>query len=145
MRVIVHDRALTPERKHTTDAGLDLKASRTIVLMPGERYLMRTGVSFAISDGHYVQLAERSGLAVNHGIGLLGGVIDQDYTGEVKVCLINHSDEEVVIQRGDRICQAIEIKLAIPMDLFITPEGLQIKATTETTERGGDGFGSTGR
>lgn len=145
MRVIVHDKALTPERKHTTDAGLDLKADRTIVLMPGERYLMGTGVSFRVADGHYVQLAERSGLAVNHGIGLLGGVIDQDYTGEIKACLINHGDEEVIIQRGDRICQAIEIKLAIPMDFFITPDGTPIKVAAGEVVRGGDGFGSTGR
>lgn len=145
MRVIVHDIDLIPERKHETDAGLDLKASRTVVLMPGERYLMDTGVSFQVNHGCYVQLRDRSGLAVKHGISVLAGVIDRGYTGEIKACLINHGDDEVIIQRGDRICQAIELPLEPTRDIFITPDGDTIQAETLSSVRGGDGFGSTGK
>ena len=145
MHVNVIDTDLVPERKHPTDAGLDLKSARTFCLVPGERFLVSTGVSIDAAPGCYVQLAERSGLAVRHGIGILGGVIDEGYTGEIMVCLINHGDDPVYIRRGDRICQAIELTLSQEQDVFVNLDGEPINPNGSDEVRVGAGFGSTGR
>ncbi|TVR93296.1 MAG: dUTP diphosphatase [Spirochaetaceae bacterium] len=121
-------------------AGADLRSALAtpLVLAPGERGLIPTGIRLAIPQGYEGQVRPRSGLAIKHGVTVLNapGTIDSDYRGEVAVILINHGDTEYTIQPGDRVAQ-----------LLITPV-VQAKFTPENvneTRRGSGGFGSTGR
>ena len=100
------------------------------------RALVGTGIALSIPDGLYGRVAPRSGLAVKHCINVGAGVIDPDYTGEVKVVLFNHGTEDFEIKKGDRIAQLILEKCETPM---IKEIGL-----LEETLRGDGGFGSTG-
>jgi len=128
--------------KYQTDhsAGLDLCAciDRDIILMPGERVLVPTGVSIELPDGYEAQVRPRSGLAINHGVTVLNspGTIDPDYRGEVKVILINLGKEPFVIKNGMRIAQMVISKF----------ERVEVEVVEELsqTRRGEGGFGSTG-
>lgn len=121
-------------------AGLDLHADldMPLTLAPGERALVPTGLALAIPPGFEGQLRPRSGLALRHGLTLVNapGTIDADFRGEVRILLINHGSDAVVLQRGDRIAQ-----------LVIAPV---VRATLvevdslEDTPRGAGGFGHTG-
>lgn len=110
-----------------------------IVLKPGERYPVPTGLFFAIPEGYEAQVRARSGLALKHGIGLPNGVgtIDSDYRGELKVLLINWGNDPFTIQNGDRIGQLI----------FARYESVswEITESLDETTRGTGGFGSTGK
>jgi dUTP pyrophosphatase len=123
-------------------AGFDLVAAMPqdapVSLAPGARALIPTGLAFALPDGHEAQIRPRSGLAVKHGVTVLNspGTIDADYRGEIKVILINLGSETFVIQRGDRIAQAI---IAPVTHVEIVPAD-----TLDDTGRGDGGFGSTG-
>jgi dUTP pyrophosphatase len=128
--------------KYQTDhsAGLDLCAciDRDIILMPGERVLVPTGISIELPDGYEAQVRPRSGLAINHGVTVLNspGTIDPDYRGEVKVILINLGKEPFVIKNGMRIAQMVISKF----------ERVEVEVVEELsqTRRGEGGFGSTG-
>ncbi|WP_168464216.1 dUTP diphosphatase [Wolbachia endosymbiont of Ctenocephalides felis wCfeT] len=122
-------------------AGMDLYAAldNFIILNALERLLIPTGIIIAIPDGFEGQIRPRSGLAAKHGITVLNspGTIDSDYRGEVKICLINLSNQPYEIKRGDRIAQ-----------LLITPAPQVIwneEFCTEETSRNEGGFGSSGR
>ncbi len=123
-------------------AGFDLVAAMPqdapVSLAPGARALIPTGLAFALPDGHEAQIRPRSGLAVKHGVTVLNspGTIDADYRGKIKVILINLGSETFVIQRGDRIAQAI---IAPVTHVEIVPAD-----TLDDTGRGDGGFGSTG-
>lgn len=123
-------------------AGMDLRAAvpddRQIVLLPGRRTLVPTGLIFEIPTGFEVQIRPRSGLAFKHGITCLNtpGTIDSDYRGEVKVLLINLGDEDFRIERGMRIAQAVFAPV-------VQAKIEERSAATDTT-RGAGGFGSTG-
>ena len=121
-------------------AGADLKAciQEDIILKPGQRYLVPTGLSIQLPAGYEAQIRPRSGLAIKHGISLVNtpGTIDSDYRGEVKIIMINLGSEDFVIKRGDRIAQ-----------MFIAPvtHGMFAMADSlDATDRGAGGFGSTG-
>jgi dUTP pyrophosphatase len=124
-------------------AGIDLLAAlphdTKIVLEPGGRHLVQTGIALSIPQGYEAQVRPRSGLARDHGVTVLNapGTIDCDYRGEVLVLLINHGDEPFEIVRGARIAQLIVAPLA-RADLVETAE-------LAPTARATDGFGSTGR
>jgi len=122
-------------------AGADLCAalSTPLVLAPGGRSLVPTGIRLAIPNGYEGQVRPRSGLALKHGITVLNspGTIDSDYRGEVGVILINHGSNEYTIRSGDRIAQLIIAPVV--QGTFIATG-----AVTETS-RGSGGFGSTGR
>jgi dUTP pyrophosphatase len=109
-----------------------------LVLAPGARALVPTGLAFAIPEGFEVQVRPRSGLAIRHGLTVLNtpGTIDSDYRGEVKVILVNLGSEPVTVRRGDRIAQAVvaPVVQAVVMEV----ENL------DETGRGSGGFGSTG-
>jgi dUTP pyrophosphatase len=128
--------------KYQTDhsAGLDLCAciDRDIILMPGERVLVPTGISIELPDSYEAQVRPRSGLAINHGVTVLNspGTIDPDYRGEVKVILINLGKEPFVIKNGMRIAQMVISKF----------ERVEVEVVEELsqTRRGEGGFGSTG-
>lgn len=108
------------------------------VLEPGERYCFSTGIYPNIPDGWALEYGDRSGLAKNKGITVLGGKIDSSYTGELCVVLLNTSGESVLIEEGDRICQMI-----VTRDWeseFVEIDESELK----TSERGSKGFGSSG-
>ncbi len=120
-------------------AGLDLLADEAVTLAPGERRLVPTGIALEIPAGHEGQVRPRSGLALRHGVGMLNapGTIDADYRGEVGVLLVNWGREAVQIARGDRIAQLVVARV----------ERAELKLVDKLgrSDRGGGGFGSTGK
>lgn len=132
--------AVAPEYQTQQAAGADLCAclSEPLTIRPGEYIMVPTGIAVELPEGHEMQVRPRSGLAAKHGITVLNapGTIDSDYRGEIKVVLINHGTIPFVVQHGDRIAQAVIAKY----------ETVHFGATEslEETERGADGFGSTG-
>jgi dUTP pyrophosphatase len=121
-------------------AGMDLRANldEPVVLKPLERKLIKTGLFIALPEGYEAQVRPRSGLALKHGITVINtpGTIDADYRGEVGVCLINLSQEEFVINDGERIAQMVIAKHE--QGDFVVVEEL------DETERGAGGYGHTG-
>lgn len=123
-------------------AGMDLRAAvgkgESITIAPGARALVPTGLVFEIPLGFEGQVRPRSGLALKHGITCLNtpGTIDSDYRGEVGVLLINHGDQEFIVERGMRIAQMIIAP--------VTQADIVEHKLASTTSRGSGGFGSTG-
>jgi dUTP pyrophosphatase len=121
-------------------AGLDLCAAveGELVLAPGERLAVPTGLAIAIPDGFEGQVRPRSGLAMSHGVTCLNspGTIDSDYRGEIKVLLINHGRDSFVIRRGMRIAQLVIAPVA--------RAEIELSSELDATPRGAGGFGSTG-
>ena len=142
MRVSVKrlDRALPlPRYARSSDAGLDLHAAEPVVIEPGARALVPTGLAIAIPPGFAGFVLPRSGLALRHGVTVLNapGLIDAGYRGEVKVLLVNHDREaRVTLQRGERIAQLV-VQPVSSVELVEVEE-------LAASERGGGGFGSTG-
>ena len=132
----LNEHATLPARGSPLAAGYDLSSSEDISIPKGTRGLVGTGIAFTVPHETYGRIAPRSGLAVKKGIQVGAGVIDRDYTGEVKVVLFNHGDEDFVIKKGDRIAQLIIEKIEMP----------EVKLVDEllVTQRGEGGFGSTG-
>ena len=131
-----------PNYVHAGDSGFDLRAavSQNIHLHPLERMLVPTGLKFQIPGGFEIQVRPRSGLAHKHGITVLNtpGTVDQGYTGEVKVMLINLGEKPYVIAPGERIAQAVLAPVTrLPLQ--------QVEAVENTDERGQGGFGHTGK
>jgi dUTP pyrophosphatase len=126
------------ETQHS--AGLDLRAAleEELVVSPGERVLIPTGLRIAIEDGHEGQVRPRSGMALKHGITVLNapGTIDSDYRGELKVILAHHGSNPHTIERGDRIAQLVIAAVSRAV--------LEEVTDLDETERGSGGFGSTG-
>jgi dUTP pyrophosphatase len=136
------EHAILPSRGSEYAAGLDLSAAEsTIVPGNGGRALVATDLRMACPPGTYIRIAPRSGLAYKHGIDVGAGVIDADYRGPVGVILFNFSPQDFVVNRGDRIAQAILEQICIPGPIVDVPisETLPVIGT-----RGSDGFGSTG-
>lgn len=131
-----HAEATIPKRGSSGAAGYDLTAAESLVIKPCERKIVPTGLSLTVPPGTYGRIAPRSGLAVKDGIDVLAGVVDRDYTGDVGVVLINHSDVPFNVSVGDRVAQFI-------IEKIMTPEVEEV-AELKTTERGAGGFGSTG-
>lgn len=122
-------------------AGMDLYADLDdeLVLSPGERSLVRTGIAIALPDGFEAQIRPRSGLALKHGISLVNspGTIDSDYRGEIGIILINHGDAPFVIKPGERVAQMVIARFARVV--------WQEENELESSVRGEGGFGHTGR
>jgi len=131
--------AQIPAYQTAEAAGFDLHSTEDIIIAPGERKLIGTGLAFEIPIGYEIQIRPRSGLAYKHGITVLNtpGTIDSDYRGEIKVLLINHSNENFEIKIGERIAQAV-IKEVIQATFE------EVNELNETA-RGAGGFGSTGK
>ena len=130
-----------PKYETVNSSGLDLRAclSENIILKPLERALISTGLSISIPEGYEAQVRPRSGLAFKHGVTVLNtpGTIDADYRGEIKVILVNLSNEDFTIKNGERICQLVFAKVEqinwVAVDVL------------DATERGIGGFGHTGK
>ena len=135
--------AILPVRATPGAAGYDLFSIDSYVVLPGRRVVVSTGVVINLPPGTYGRIAPRSGLAVKHGLDTLAGVIDPDYTGEVKVVLQNLDvSQPFVIRPGYRIAQLI-------LERYETPDVVEIPGectglVDTSTARGAAGFGSTG-
>jgi dUTP pyrophosphatase len=129
--------AIVPTRGSDGAVGYDLYSTEdTTVPCQAGRALVGTGITVVLPQGVYGRVAPRSGLAVKHCINVGAGVIDPDYTGEIKVVLFNHGDKDFEVKKGDRIAQLV-------LERCETPPIEEI-SIVEDTERGSGGFGSTG-
>jgi dUTP pyrophosphatase len=130
--------AVLPSRAYDGDAGLDLSAAEAVVLGPGERAVIGTGLAVAVPEGHAAFVQPRSGLAARHGITIVNapGLVDSGYRGEVKVVLLNTGDEPFAVDLGMRIAQLVVLPVAAadPVEVDELPG----------TERGERGHGSSG-
>ena len=134
----LHEGATLPTRAYDGDAGLDLSACERVELGPGERAVVRTGLTVAIPDGHAGFVQPRSGLAARHGIAVLNspGLVDAGYRGELRVVLLNTDrSERFVVEPGMRIAQLVVVPVALP----------QAREVDELpdSDRGEKGFGSS--
>ena len=142
LKIMLDANAVMPERAHDADAGLDLKTPYDIAIggfTPANgcgKAIINTGVHVAIPEGYVGMLTSKSGLNVKHDI-TGTGTIDAGYTGSIMVKLYNHGTEEHHFKRGDKIIQLV----IHPIE---TPE-LEVVDSLEETERGGNGFGSSGK
>lgn len=134
----VHEKAIIPSYAHEGDAGLDLYAVNELILKPGERGLVHTGIQIELPRNTEAQIRPRSGLALKNGITTLNspGTIDEGYRGEIGVILINHSSEEFKVEEGMKIAQMV-IKPVFKVDIMETLE-------LSDSERSEKGFGSSG-
>ena len=141
VKIINHSRHSLPEYATDRSAGVDLRANidSPIVLKPLERTLVKTGLFIELPQGYEAQIRPRSGLALKKGVTILNspGTIDSDYRGEIGVILINLSQEEFIIEDGERICQMV---IAAHEHVKWVESG-----SLEETERGAGGFGHTGK
>lgn len=133
-------RAQIPTRAHEGDAGLDLRALEHARLGPGERIAIPTGLAVAIPAGFAGLVLPRSGLAMRHGITLTNspGLIDSGYRGELRILMLNTDPAETfIIEPGDRIAQLVICPIALPIPVE--------RDSLDETQRGGGGFGSSGK
>lgn len=141
VKVINRSKHALPAYATEQSAGLDLRANidAPIVLKPLERALVPTGIFIALPDGYEAQIRPRSGLAAKHGVTVLNspGTIDADYRGEIKVILVNLSNEPFTIEDGERVCQMVVAK-------YEQVSWNEVDVLDET-ERGDGGFGHTGK
>lgn len=141
VKVINKSKYELPQYQTLLSAGMDLRANldgNRIVLKPGERVLIPTGLYIQLPEGYEAQVRPRSGLALKKGITVLNtpGTIDSDYTGEIRVILINLSDWEFIVNDGERIAQMVLSE--VPQIVWEEVDSL------DETERGEGGFGHTG-
>lgn len=132
------ENATVPTKGSSTAAGYDIYASQECVIPANGQGMASTDISFTVPVGTYGRIAPRSGLAVKHGIQTGAGVVDRDYTGEVKVVLFNHSQKDFKIVKGDRIAQLILEKIVDDAEIVVVD-------SLEESDRGAGGFGSTGK
>ena len=141
VKIVNNSRFALPEYQTPLSAGLDIRANldESVTLRPLERAMIPTGLFVELPEGCEMQIRPRSGLAAKHGITVLNspGTIDADYRGEIKVILVNLSNEPFTIEAGERIAQMIVARY----------EQIEWQAVEElsATERGAGGFGSTNR
>ena len=141
VKIVNHSKHALPEYQTPLSAGLDIRANldESVTLRPLERAMIPTGLFVELPEGCEMQIRPRSGLAAKHGITVLNspGTIDADYRGEIKVILVNLSNEPFSIESGERIAQMIVARY----------EQIEWQPVEElgATERGAGGFGSTGK
>lgn len=136
MKVMLDAGATMPTRAHPTDAGLDLYARDTAIIPAKESVVFDTGVHIELPHNTVGLVMSKSGLNVNHGL-TSEGVIDVGYTGSIKVKLYNNSGYDYKVNAGDKISQLVILPmLSLPLELV---------DSLDDTERGSNGFGSTGK
>lgn len=136
MKIKLDPMAWIPERAHDTDAGLDLKSPLNITVPARGSATIDTGVHIQLPPNTAGMIKSKSGLNVKHGI-TSDGVVDVGYTGSIRVKLYNHSDTAYRVKRGDKISQLVIVPVVIPP--------ITVVDELEDTERGDNGFGSTGK
>lgn len=137
--------AIIPKKAHDNDAGFDLSSCQDIIINPGDKYAVSTGIAVLFPNDCYARIAPRSGLAFKYAIDVLAGVIDYGYTDEIKVILINHGTTNFNIKKGDRIAQLIFEKIYNIADIpEISYDELLESHRKTKNNRGQNGFGSSG-
>ncbi|OEJ80464.1 Deoxyuridine 5'-triphosphate nucleotidohydrolase [Hanseniaspora osmophila] len=130
--------ATAPTKGSIYAAGYDIYASKPTTIPARGQGMVSTDVSFTVPPGTYGRIAPRSGLAAKHGINTGAGVVDRDYTGEVKVILFNHSEKDFEVVKGDRVAQLI-------LERIVEDAAVVVVESLEESARGAGGFGSTGK
>ena len=135
----INENAIVPTKQTANSAGYDLYASEDVTVAAHKYAAVGTGISIEMPNNIEGQVRPRSGLAFKHGITVLNapGTIDADYRGEIRVCLINHSNTDYDVHAGDRIAQLVFAAVALTELMEVSQLG--------ATERGEGGFGSTGK
>lgn len=136
MKIMLDKDAKMPTRAFPTDAGLDLYAMENQTILPGSSAVFDTGVHVELPPNTMGLIASKSGLNIRWGL-LSDGIIDCGYTGSIKVKLYNHSRYRYEVKKGDKISQLIILPILTPP--------LELVESLEDTERGDNGFGSSGR
>ena len=134
----VHPDAVLPAYAHPSDAGMDIRSVEALIIAPGKRALVHTGLIANLPLGYEIQVRPRSGLALKQGVTVLNtpGTIDAGYRGEIGVILINLGDAPFEVKVGDRIAQLVVAPVLQPTVVEATE--------IDETDRGAGGFGSTG-
>lgn len=137
----LNEDAVDPEYAYDSDSGFDLFSTEEVKLVGFERKLVPTGLSFDIPEGYEIQVRTKSGLAINQGLIVLNspGTVDQGYTGEVKVIMMNMNNLPATINKGQKIAQAVLCPVESGKKVFLH----QVEEFVQK-ERGSNGFGSTG-
>lgn len=133
----------TPERAYQHDAGIDFfvpNFEKPIALFPHQRKMIPSGIHAKIPHGYMLKAEDKSGVGIKKGLKYIGGVIDENYQGEINICLFNTSDEKVMVHAGEKIIQFILIPVLY--------SGVELVSSLkelfpEKTERGSNGFGSS--
>ncbi|PVY37241.1 dUTP diphosphatase [Pontibacter virosus] len=140
VKVINQSKHALPSYQTEHSAGMDLRANleAPVTLKPLQRALIPTGLFIELPEGHEAQIRPRSGLAYKHGISIVNspGTIDADYRGEIKVLLVNLSDQDFVVEDGERVAQMVVAR-------YERVQWAEAEVLTDT-ERGAGGYGSTG-
>ena len=137
MKVKLDPDSFMPERAHFTDAGMDLRTPRNVYVAPRASAVIDTGVHIQLPHGYFGKIESKSGLNVKHGIVCLGGVVDSGYVGSIVVKVYNMTNKPYEFKWGEKVAQLVIVPC-------LTPE-LEIATELDMTERGTDGFGSTGK
>jgi dUTP pyrophosphatase len=137
----INSDAILPSYNYPSDSGFDLYSTEEIVIPALGRALIPTGLSFQFSEGYEIQIRTKSGLAINQGIMVLNspGTVDQGYSGEIKVPIFNTNPSSFTIKKNMKVAQAV--LCPVVNGLFVKIEEVD---TFEETDRGDNGFGSTG-
>lgn len=130
-------RAVVPVFGHDDDAGFDIYSLDRVIIDPGKRTQIRTGIAMEIPSGYVGLIWDKSGLSHKHGLKTLGGVIDSGYRGEILVGIVNLSSDQYTIEQGHKVAQII-IQKKESIEIVITD-------VLSGTDRGENGFGSTGK
>jgi dUTP pyrophosphatase len=129
--------AVLPSYAHSFDAGMDMYCNETVTLLPGQISKIKSGISIEIPDGYVGLCWDKSGLSMNHGIKMLGGVIDSGYRGEITYGAINLGKEPYTFEKGHKVLQML-IQKVEKVDVVEVEE-------LSGSDRGEKGFGSTGK
>lgn len=134
----IHEEAIIPKYAHKTDSGMDLYSIEEKIIKSGKSEIIRTGIQIQLPNNTEAQVRPRSGLALNYHVTVLNtpGTIDEGYVGEIKIILINHGKEDFLVEKKMRIAQMV-IQPVLKVQITEVDE-------LATTDRGDQGFGSTG-
>lgn len=133
----LNEKAKLPEYAHLGDSGMDVSSVETVRILPRQFAKIRTGLAAEIPDGYEIQVRPRSGMQCNKGIVGAWGTVDSGYRGEICVALYNHTDHTYLVDAGDRIAQFVVAA--------VTRVEIAETDNLTSTDRGADGFGSTGK
>lgn len=138
---VLNEDAIEPKYNYDGDSGFDLYSVEDVELDAFSRVLVPTGLSFSVPDGFEIQVRPKSGLALNYGLTVLNtpGTVDSGYIGEIKVILFNTTPNKIVIEKGTKVAQAVLCPVVNGKWVKLVQ-----KLTFDETERGNNGFGSTG-
>lgn len=137
MRIVLEKNAFKPIRAHVGDAGLDLRTPRDVYIESRGSAIIDTGVHIELPPMTVGEIKSKSGLNFKHGLTVPTGTVDYGYTGSIQVKVYNHSNQPYTFKRGDKIAQLVICPILLPE--------LEVVDTLDQTDRGDNGFGSTGR